>query len=257
MSQLVDNLKDSYISWLRDRIQLKDVNGAIEITTPLMDRHNDYIQIYVTASSEDKFRITDAGYIIGDLALEGIDVFGSPKRKEIFQTILNRYGVSCSSSNELYTNASIKTFPQRKHMLLQALVNINDMFMVSKANVSSIFIDEVANFLDEYDVRNSPDIAFVGRTGYTHQFDFLIPKSKIQPERVIKSVNQINKQSASLMIFSWTDTREIRGSNAELYVFVNDSSKKVSDNSLEAFREYGIHGVRWSRRLDVLPQLIA
>ena len=43
-------LVDNYYSWLRERTQLKDLDRAVEITTPFLDRHNDYIQIYLINS---------------------------------------------------------------------------------------------------------------------------------------------------------------------------------------------------------------
>jgi hypothetical protein len=257
VNTFVDDLKESYLSWLRDRIKLNDVNGVIEITTPLMDRHNDYFQIYVTKQGDDRLRITDAGYVLSDLELDGIDVFSTPKRREMFQTILNRHGVSCSKSKEIYTEATIASFAQRKHMLLQAMIAINDLFMTSRSSVTGIFVEEIAKFFDQHDIRCTPNVAFVGRTGFTHQFDFVIPKSKSEPERVIKSLNSINKQTTSLILFSWNDTKEMRGTDSELFVFINDLTKRISEESVKAFQQYDVQAIRWSQRNEFLPRLTA
>ncbi len=82
--QLKDQLKDSYLGWLKENISFKDIDNAIEITTPLMDRHNDYLQLYVVPNG-DKLCITDDGYIINDLLLSGCDLHTSKKRKEMLQ----------------------------------------------------------------------------------------------------------------------------------------------------------------------------
>lgn len=257
MSALTDDLKELYLSWLRERISLKEVNGAIEITTPLTDRHNDYLQIYVTDQGSDRFRLTDAGYILSDLEMGGIDIFKSPKRREIFDTVLNGYGVHLSKSNELFAEATLSTFPQKKHMLLQAMMTVNDMFMTSRSNVASVFVEDVSMFLDQHDIRFTPGIAFMGKTGFTHRFDFVIPKSKSAPERVIKSANSLNKQSTSILLFSWKDAQEHRGIESKLYVFLNDAAKPVSKDVLSAISQYDASPVPWSQRYDHLPELTA
>ncbi|OYV12186.1 MAG: hypothetical protein CG440_1691, partial [Methanosaeta sp. NSM2] len=40
------SLMDQYIEWLRGKTSLRQVDDWIEITTPYLDRHNDYLQIY-------------------------------------------------------------------------------------------------------------------------------------------------------------------------------------------------------------------
>jgi hypothetical protein len=257
MTSIMDSLKESYLAFLRDRIQFKDLNGTIEITTPIVDRHNDYFQIYATPLGGDRIRLTDAGYVLADLELDGVDVFTTPKRKEIFQTVLNRYGVACSKSKELYVETTIASFPQKKHMLIQAMLTVNDMFMTSRSNTSGIFIDEIAKFLEENDIRSIPNVAFIGKSGFTHQFDFVIPKSKQEPERVIKTLNTVTKQSASLIIFAWNDTKEMRGPDPVLFVFINDTVRKVNADTVKAFRQYDMQPVLWSHRQDYLPRLTA
>jgi len=42
----IQNLLDKYIFWLKDRTVLREVKDWVEITTPYLDRHNDYLQIY-------------------------------------------------------------------------------------------------------------------------------------------------------------------------------------------------------------------
>jgi len=39
-------LLDKYLQWLKDKTVLRQVNDWVEITTPYLDRHNDYLQMY-------------------------------------------------------------------------------------------------------------------------------------------------------------------------------------------------------------------
>ncbi|NLI61952.1 MAG: DUF1828 domain-containing protein [Methanosarcinaceae archaeon] len=55
-------------------IQIKTLdNGVFEITVPFLDRHNDYLQFYVTKNS-DLFTITDGGNTFDELRLRGIEI---------------------------------------------------------------------------------------------------------------------------------------------------------------------------------------
>ena len=42
----VQKLLDAYLAWLKDKTQLRQVADWVEITTPYLDRNNDYLQIY-------------------------------------------------------------------------------------------------------------------------------------------------------------------------------------------------------------------
>ncbi|MFN7311201.1 MAG: DUF1828 domain-containing protein, partial [Vampirovibrionales bacterium] len=69
----LEDLKKVYIDFLKDHTTLKQIDHFIEITTPFLDRHNDYIQIYAESLSDKAFRLSDAGETISDLLLYGVD----------------------------------------------------------------------------------------------------------------------------------------------------------------------------------------
>jgi len=70
MIEEVTTLVECYRSWLKDKTALREINGHIEITTPFLDRHNDFIQIYARREN-DGFLLTDDGYTIDDLSMSG------------------------------------------------------------------------------------------------------------------------------------------------------------------------------------------
>ena len=86
-----DQLIEDYISWLRRGLEVESVNGACELTTPFMDRHNDHLQVYAQRVG-DRILLSDDGYILADLEGSGLQL-STPKRKEVLQTILNGSGV--------------------------------------------------------------------------------------------------------------------------------------------------------------------
>src|SRR4030067_3833524 len=87
----VQKLLDQYLAWLKDKTSLRQVKDWIEITTPYLDRHNDYMQIYIKRENGN-FIITDDGYTIEDLRLSGCEL-ESKKRKDLLNLTLNGFGV--------------------------------------------------------------------------------------------------------------------------------------------------------------------
>jgi len=197
-------LVESYLGWLRDKIRVADIQGVCEITTPFLDRHNDRLQIYVECRG-DRVRLSDDGYIIGDLE-------------------------SCGCA------------------LLQAMLSVNDMFMTARQRVAYLFVEDVTHYLRESEVRFSPNVEFTGSSGFTHKYDFLIPPSRTEPERILRAINNPSRDSATSMIFSWTDTKDVRPAKSKAYVILNDAERGPSSDVLHAFSHYGIITVLWSQR---------
>ncbi|MFH1264522.1 MAG: DUF1828 domain-containing protein [Planctomycetota bacterium] len=247
-------LVESYLAWLRQKIATADIDGVCEITTPFLDRHNDRLQIYVERRGE-RLRLTDDGYIIGDLESSGC-LLDTPHRREMLQTILAGFGVR-EEDGELVVEASERDFPKKKHSLLQAMLTVNDMFMTARHRVSRLFFDDVVRFLDAHEVRYTPSIEFTGRSGFVHKYDFVIPRSKKMPERILRAVNNPTRDSATSMIFSWTDTRETRSRDSKAYAILNDSERGPNFDVLSAFSQYEIVAVRWSERQNFLGELSA
>lgn len=89
-------------------------NDVVEITTPHLDRHNDYLQFYVK-KTEDGLLFTDGGYVLDDLEVSGV-VFNTPKRTALLQQTLNGFGVQVCDGC-LTTKADANNFPVRKNNL--------------------------------------------------------------------------------------------------------------------------------------------
>ena len=126
--QDIQNLLDAYHVWLKDKTVLHQIDQWVEITTPYLDRHNDYVQIYVKKTNGG-FLLTDDGYIIDDLKQSGCKL-DSHKRQEFLQMTLNGFGVK-KDGNELQVHTSAESFASCKHNLLQAMLAVNDMFYLA------------------------------------------------------------------------------------------------------------------------------
>ena len=165
MKDLLDpiKVKERYINWLEHEISVNKIGEYLEITSPFLDRYNDYLQVYAKLEVDDEIILTDDAYIINNLQMSGVDI-NSSKRKQVLESFLNKYNVKLEE-DALVTRSGIEDFPQKILFLMQAMLNIDDMFMLSQNKVASIFLEDVTEFLDSRDIFYSKDVSFVGKSG--------------------------------------------------------------------------------------------
>ncbi len=254
MIEEVRNLLNEYTAWLGASNDLRQVGDWIQITTPYLDRHNDSLQIYARRE-KDYFLLADDNYTIDDLEISGC-VLSSPKRQDLLNMTLNGFGVK-RSSDGLFVKATIKDFPLKKHNLVQAMLAVNDLFFLAEPAVKSLFYEDVVAWLDSKEVRFTPQVKFTGVSGYDHMFDFVIPKSKSAPERLLRAINRPRRDSAEAFLHAWTDTQHTRPPDAKAYAILNDMGQEVSGGVSDAFFAYDIKPVLWSERENIVNDLAA
>ncbi len=250
----IETLLDSYRTWLRDKTVLRQVEEWVEITTPYLDRHNDYVRLYVKKEN-GQFILTDDGYTITDLEMSGCRL-ETRKRQDLLNMTLQGFGIQMRDK-ALEVHASADSFALRKHSLVQAILAVNDMFYLAVPMVAGLFKEDVIEWLDVHEIRYTPQVKFTGKTGFDHLFDFVIPKSRQQPERIVQAITKPTRDTVQAMAFAWIDTREVRPSDSRAYAFLNDSDQTASMEIGEALKNYDIMPVLWSRREEVREELAA
>lgn len=141
MIEEIQVLMEKYATWLKDRTQIRDVgSNYVEVTTPYLDRHNDYLQIYVR-KEDGYYLLTDGGATIQDLKASGCEL-DTKKRKELLNQTLAGFGVQFDDER-LFVKATADNFPLKKHNLVQAILGVNDLFYLSEPLVLSLFVEDV------------------------------------------------------------------------------------------------------------------
>jgi hypothetical protein len=253
---MIDEIKrlvNNYQSWLNQKYIFKQIDDWVEITTPFLDRHNDSLQIYIKRTNGE-YILTDDGYIIQDLLLSGCNI-DTEKREKLLQITLNGFGVK-KDRDRLVIKATESNFPIKKHNLVQAMLAVNDLFYLAEPKGTQFFVEKVSEWLDENEIRYSPRVKFSGISGYDHIFDFVIPKSREKPERVLQAINNPNKTNAENFIFSFFDAQRFRDIPFEGYAMLNDEAK-ISTDVQYAFSSYDISSILWSKRKESLVVLSA
>ena len=244
----IQKMIDDYTAWLRKEITTAAFGEYTELTTPYLDRFNDYMQIYVKQNADGTIAITDDGYIIGSLISSGMTIKKGSNRQKMLDRIATNYGISIVGE-EITTIASVHNFPQKKHMIVQAMLAIDDLYVISPENVADLFLEDIETYFIANDIFFSKDFSLLGKTGTIYTYDFHLQRTKEKPERFCKGFNKLNISKRDLTLFNWIDTQEKRGESGELIVIYNDDNS-VADNVLMGFTNYGIKAVPFSHRQE-------
>ena len=137
------------------------------------------------------------------------------------------------------------------------MLAVNDLFYLAKPVVESLFFEDVVSWLDANEIRYTPKPKFTGISGYDHLFNFVIPKSRKQPERIVQAISHPTRETALSFINAWADTRETRTPESTAYAMLNDLEQPVSGNVIDALQNYRICPVRWTDRAQVVLKLAA
>lgn len=248
-------LVSSYLSWIRNDVEAHLLDDVVtELTTPFVDRHNDHLQVYAERQSSDMFLLSDDGYILSELKSSGVETRGS-RREEIIRSLLVGHGVRLEG-RKLQTDATTANLGQRIHNLVQAMLSVDDMFILAQPAVPSIFLEEVAQFLYDRDIRAVKAAKFAGRSGLDHLISFVIPRSKLAPDRFVQVLNTPRRDQVGNLLFAANDTRSARPAGATAYyAIVNDARKKVPMDILHALGAYEVKARLWSRRDEIIDEL--
>ncbi len=246
-------LVNGYVSWLKEELRIGQLDSSCVISTPFLDRHNDEIEIYVEKRG-DVIWLTDDGYTLNDLRHSSV-ALDTDKRQRHLRSIIQGFGVR-SEGDELCVSTTPKDFPQRKHNLIQAILAVNDMFVMGEESVLQLFKEDVEKFLQLKGVSHFRDVKLAGYSGFDHKFDFAIPPRGDKPEGIIQAINQLTRDRAASLAFMVSDVERERGKGSlAAYAFINDSDGSVNSEHLSALSVYGIKPITWSKRENEVSAL--
>ena len=248
---------DSYADFIRANMIPTQQGEGVCITTPMLNRNNDCMNVCVGESESGSLVFTELGETISDLELSGFSL--TDQRAEKLESILAGFGVE-RSDGELLVRASRDDAAVRLNMLLQAMASVDDMYLLSRGSVRNLFAEDVGAWMMENDVSFVPGPSFNGKSGMLYKFDYAIGRNKRHPMRLIKAVNNPGRQGVQNALFGWEDVRASR-MECEGYVFLNSKNTKdgvVSSEVVRACENYGLTPVIWGVNQDeYLPRLVA
>jgi len=244
----IQQMIDDYANWLKSEIVISPYGEYYELTTPYLDRFNEYLQIYVKQDELGRISMTDDGCIIGNLLSSGITFKSGSNRKLMLDKIICNYALQLNE-NSITTIATMQDFSQKKHNMVQAMLAIDNMFEISRDNTKDIFVEDIQTFFDANEIYYSKDLSLIGKTGSLYTYEFHFQRTKQKPERFCKVINKLQEDSRNTTIFNWIDTQEKRKNEGKLVVMLNDENN-VSPKDIEAFEQYDIEPILFSSRKE-------
>lgn len=238
---------ENYLGWIKKNVFVTKIGkDKWLVETPFLDRHNDYLEIYIVKKENGLYLLTDDGFIFSDLKASGFELSTS-KRKELFELALMGLGINFNGkTKELYVETEFTEIGRSKHKLVQAMLSVDDMFMMAGPTVSTLFKEDVKNYFRRSGIPFNHDIRIIGRSMYEHNIEIAIPSVKEKPETFIKVINNPIKQSAEHAIFVLNDIKGFR-KNVKGMVIFNDG-QSMGKGFKEALTAYKIPMIAWSER---------
>ena len=241
----INKLIAEYTSWLNSKISVAKYGETYELTTPFLDRFNDYLQIYVTPEKDGDLTLTDGGYIIDNLQASGVMLKQGGKKMNRINQIIKNYGLSIEDYC-IKTVSKESQFPQKKHAMVQAMLAIDELYETEPRAEKDFFAADVKSYLDNNSIYYSDGVAFEGKSGSTATYDLLFQRNKNHPERLCNIVSRMTESSRNMMIFNWMDISPIRKPDSMLIVILNDIVREVEEKDINALESYNITPARFS-----------
>lgn len=250
-----EHLNNQYLKWVKSRTVAKRLaSGTVRIDGPFSDSYHDDLVMYVSLiPHSSSILLSDDGWSNDNLESHGLYINRSPKRKKLLLDQLSIYGVSWNDG-ALEISGNVEDFGHLKSNLLQAMVFVNDMFVLAPQQTQSFFFDDVDTFFQAHDIRVIKNAAFMGETGMMHNFEFSIAGNVKVPRKLIKLLSSPNNSTFAKAVF--TDIYETKRQQAEptqFYVFLNDRNrkdepKKINPDILSLFNQITATPVLYTER---------
>lgn len=237
----IDELINSYYEFIKSNLKVKEINGYHEITTPLLDHFNDYIQVYVSINDNDII-ITDDSYTISNLKSSGLSF--SEKRTKLVKSVCSQFGIK-QENDEIYTRTSKENFGAKLDAILQCIVKVDDLCYTSRENVTSFFNEDVKNYFNSKDLFFTENVSLVGKSGFPFCFDMSFQRTKTNSTRWVNVINKASKSNCVTTSFGWGDTAALRNEDERMYVIINDKNP-IDNGVIEGFRNLNIIPILWS-----------
>lgn len=253
MLREVTNLIKSHRDWLASNTFITQLGEDVEIGLPFLNRHNDFICIYLSKDKDD-YVLSDYGETIDDLSFGGFEIT-TLRRKRILNEAISGFGVSYVNG-ELKVRTSREDFGCALNNMVQAILSVNDLHILSKPVSTTNFRLNVLSWLKENFAKFSESKKILGKSGLEHSFHFTVSEGRKNSKQVFKAINSPTTEAARNLVFSWIDTREQHFSDSQAFAILNDYHQEIPRRIDEVLSRYEITPVPWSRRNEVLDRVL-
>lgn len=255
--ELIEQKMNEYFNWLKQSYKYKKMDSSTEITTPFRNHLNDYIRIYVDFLPDKSIILSDDGLTLNELKMANINT-KTKARNRIIQSILNQFNLSLKD-DEIIAHVKNESFAQSKHDLIQDILKIYDLTITSKNNVSSLFYEDVFNFLYEEELAGTAEVSVSGESGIKYSIDYILPETKSKPEKLINFANNLDFNKVTNDVYMYRDVKTNRPSRnnqtPRMFIIANDVDHPINDKARYAAEHENLLILHWSDKEKIISTL--
>lgn len=255
--ELIEQKMNEYFNWLKQSYKYKKMDSSTEITTPFRNHLNDFIRIYVDFLPDKSIILSDDGLTLNELKMANINT-KTKARNRIIQSILNQFNLSLKD-DEIIAHVKNESFAQSKHDLIQGILKIYDLTITSKNNVSSLFYEDVFNFLYEEELAGTAEVSVSGESGIKYSIDYILPETKSKPEKLINFANNLDFNKVTNDVYMYRDVKTNRPSRnnqtPKMFIIANDVDHPINDKARYAAEHENLLILHWSDKEKIISTL--
>ena len=255
--ELIEQKMNEYFNWLKQSYKYKKMDSSTEITTPFRNHLNDFIRIYVDFLPYKSIILSDDGLTLNELKMANINT-KTKARNRIIQSILNQFNLSLKD-DEIIAHVKNESFAQSKHDLIQGILKIYDLTITSKNNVSSLFYEDVFNFLYEEELAGTAEVSVSGESGIKYSIDYILPETKSKPEKLINFANNLDFNKVTNDVYMYRDVKTNRPSRnnqtPKMFIIANDVDHPINDKARYAAEHENLLILHWSDKEKIISTL--
>ena len=229
-------------------------DGRLVIVTPFEYPDGDLMEFYLT-EERGELVVTDLAETIATLAAYRFDVESTPKRRRLFESVLQGQGVHYFQGEIRVPLASDRELVSALVRLSQAALRTTDLLFTSRFGAGTTFKEEVEAYLSEKGLPHQADYKLTGRSGQTYTLDFYIERRQpLVLEALSTASSGYAEQLVNRTVRMWYDLKRVDGRLT--YATVLDDSEDIwKTQHLEILTSLS-ELITWSER-ERLSQLAA
>lgn len=194
-----------YIETLKGEFECRSMEGWLKVITPYLYPDNDHIEIFIKEISAELIRVSDLGETLRHLHSQAFDVYSTPKRKFLFESLLSRSNLN-TINGEIYKDSSWKQIGDTIFDVIMACKAIGDLVFISRAYEPALFVEEVGLYFKEKEIRFEPKVSVEGSTGKKYKVDFRIFNHRVSYLHTLSPISKVGmKPKVDATFRMWFD----------------------------------------------------
>ncbi len=218
-------IKDMLQKQLSPLFDCREEAGRLVVVTPFEYPDGDLMEFYVTQEGENLV-VSDLAETLSTLAAYRFEVESTPKRRKLFESVVNGLGVHYFQGEIRVPISSENEIVPALLRLSQAALRTSDLLFTSRFGAGTTFKEEVEEYLTEKQLPHQTDYRASGRSGQLYTVDFYIERRQpILLEALSTASSGYAEQIVNRAVRMWYDLRRVDGRFG--YATVLDDSENV------------------------------